>query len=205
MLEFIYSLIKDIGIYGLLLGLAIEASSVPFPGALIVLTYGYVLEPSTLQVFLIALLAGTVYTAFSFIPYYIGYKLDGKMKKWFDRNKLEKSERWFNRCGSWTIALSRPLGLGNYISYFSGLSKVKPIRFGSITFIGITPWILVMLFVGRMGNLKSMSKLLSNAQQYILIGVALLVVSYLSYKIYKKRKNKVSPNEVSNNATKRHT
>jgi len=189
MLEFLLDFLKDIGIYGLLLSLAIEASSLPFPGTIVVLTYGYVMDASALELFGVALLAGTVYTAASYIPYFIGYKLEGKMKKFIQPEKLEKSERWFNRCGEWTIALSRPLGLGNYISYFSGISEVKPVRFGAITFIGMTPWIYVMLILGGMGNIESMKNLFSSIQQYAIIGIAIIAIAYFVFKRIKKSKD----------------
>jgi len=189
MLEFIMNFIKDIGIYGLLLSLAIEASSLPFPGTIVVLTYGYIMDASAFKLLWVALLAGAVYTAASYIPYCIGYKLEGKMKKWIKPEKLDKSERWFKRCGEWTIAISRPLGLGNYISYFSGISQVKPIRFGAITYLGMTPWIYVMLLLGGMGNIESMKNLFSSVQQYILIGIGIIVIAYFAFKRYKKSKN----------------
>ncbi|MYL34766.1 hypothetical protein GLW08_02725 [Pontibacillus yanchengensis] len=208
MLDFIISFIKDIGIFGLLLSLAIEASSLPFPGAVVVLTYGYILKSSALASFGIALLAGAVYTAFSFIPYYIGYKIDHKVKQWFNENKIEKVERWFTRCGEWTIALSRPLGLGNYISYFSGLSKVRPYRFAVITFIGIFPWIYLMLMLGNIGNLESMKSLLSSTQQYIYIGLGVLLIAYISFNFFRKKKQtKSCPPAYSDRqtSTKEHT
>jgi len=188
MLEFIMSFIKEIGIYGLLLSLAIEASSLPFPGTIVVLTYGYIMDASTFKLLWVALLAGAVYTAASFIPYFIGYKLEGKMKKWIKPKKLDKSERWFNRCGEWTIAISRPLGLGNYVSYFSGISQVKPIRFGAITYLGMTPWIYAMLLLGGMGNIESMNNLFTSVQQYILIAIGMIVIVYFAIKQFKKSK-----------------
>ncbi|WP_345241339.1 hypothetical protein [Pontibacillus salipaludis] len=81
MLDFIVSTLKDWGLFGLLLSLSIEASSLPFPGGLVVLAYGYILKASAITSLGIALLAGGVYTLFSYIPYVIGYKLEGKLKK----------------------------------------------------------------------------------------------------------------------------
>ncbi|MFC0522183.1 DedA family protein [Pontibacillus salicampi] len=199
MLDFIVAFLKELGIFGLLISLAIEASSLPFPGGIVVLAYGYVLKSSAWASFGIAILAGLVYTAFSYIPYYIGRKLDHKVKNWFKTNKIDKAERWFKRCGEWTIALSRPLGLGNYISYFSGLSNVKPVRFGSITFIGIFPWIYAMLLLGKMGNLQSMKQMLSSFQQYVFIGIAIIVLCIIGFKaIQKRRKTTPSPKSYSN-------
>ncbi|GGD24852.1 DedA family protein [Pontibacillus salipaludis] len=190
MLDFIVSTLKDWGLFGLLLSLSIEASSLPFPGGLVVLAYGYILKASALTSLGIALLAGGVYTLFSYIPYVIGYKLEGKLQNWFKSDKLEKAERWFSRCGEWTIALSRPLGLGNYVSYFSGISHVRPVRFGVITFIGITPYIYIMLLVGRMGNLSSIKNTITSLQQYVYLALACVLIMFLAYKIVQRKKSK---------------
>ena len=118
MLDFVINMLREFGIWGLLAGLAIEASSLPFPGSLITLAYGYLLKLSFIEIILIALLGSAVYTIFSFIPYWIGYKLEHKMKKKMTKKKktFEKTQRWFKKCGHWSIDLARPFGIGNYIS-----------------------------------------------------------------------------------------
>ncbi|MEH7469571.1 VTT domain-containing protein, partial [Priestia megaterium] len=189
MLHFITDLLKQFGIWGLLSGLAIEASSLPFPGSLLTLTYGYLLNMHIVQLLLIALAGSAVYTAFSFIPYGIGYKLEDKVKKKLSKKKkaFEKSQKWFKKCGLWSIAIARPLGLGNYISYLSGLSKVKPIPFALLTFLGIFPLNIAMLWLGQIGNFKSIQSFISDAQTYILIAAVVAVCVFLIYKFYFKK------------------
>lgn len=93
MLHFITDLLKQFGIWGLLSGLAIEASSLPFPGSLLTLTYGYLLNMHIVKLLLIALAGSAVYTAFSFIPYGIGYKLEDKVKKKLSKKKKHLRNR----------------------------------------------------------------------------------------------------------------
>ncbi|NQD67856.1 hypothetical protein HP456_18270, partial [Bacillus haikouensis] len=112
--------------------------------------------------------------------------------------KLEKAQRWFRKYGIWSIALSRPLGIGNYISYASGLSKVNKIKFGSLTFIGIFPVTFIMLIFGKNGHLESVQSLISSVQNYIFIGGALLLIIFIGYKFLnttRKRKNKNIPSK----------
>ncbi|WP_154991348.1 DedA family protein [Priestia megaterium] len=189
MLHFITVLLKQFGIWGLLSGLAIEASSLPFPGSLLTLTYGYLLNMHIVKLLLIALAGSAVYTAFSFIPYGIGYKLEDKVKKKLSKKKkaFEKSQKWFKKCGLWSIAIARPLGLGNYISYLSGLSKVKPMPFALLTFLGIFPLNIAMLWLGQIGNFKSIQSFISDAQTYILIAAVVAVCGFLIYKFYFKK------------------
>ncbi|WP_191566269.1 DedA family protein [Metabacillus idriensis] len=191
MLDFIINLLREFGIWGLMAGLAIEASSLPFPGSLITLAYGYLLDLSILQLIWIALLGSLVYTVFSFIPYWIGYKLEHKMKKKLTKKKktFEKTQRWFKKCGLWSIAIARPLGIGNYISYVSGLSKVKVLPFAGLTFLGIFPLNLTMLWLGQIGNLKSISAFMSDMQTYIFIAIGIAIGIFLLYRFFYKKKD----------------
>lgn len=203
MLEFIINVIKEIGMWGLFAGNAIEASSLPFPGVLVTLTYGYLLDPSWGKLIGLALISSVIYTVFSYIPYGIGFKIKHTIKeKTNSKNtrKVEKAQKWFRKYGIWSIALSRPLGIGNYISYASGISKVKKIKFGMLTFIGIFPVTFIMLIVGKNGNLKSVQALMSNVQNYIFIGGAAVLIIYIAYKFFYtagKKKNKDSSNNES--------
>ncbi|HEX7064553.1 MAG TPA: VTT domain-containing protein [Bacillales bacterium] len=174
------------------MSLAIEASSLPFPGTLVALAYGFLLDPSIIELIWLSLASAFVYTAASFIPYGIGFKLENKIKRKMNKKKFEKAQKWFAKFGQWSIALGRPLGLGNYISYISGISKVKPLRFGILTFIGILPWLFAMFFLGRAGNLKAISGFLSGLQQYLFIGIGVAVLLYLIYRFTKRKRDKPS-------------
>ncbi|MBS2970490.1 VTT domain-containing protein [Metabacillus sp. KIGAM252] len=191
MFEFVIKVLKLFGIWGLLGGIAIEASSVPFPGSLLTLAYGFVLDQPMSKMIWIAVLASIVYTIFSLIPYWIGAKLEHKVKKKFKRKKktIERTQRWFKKCGIWSIALSRPLGIGNYISYVSGLSKVKLTPFLILTFIGVFPLNIAMLWLGSAGNLGSVQKFMSNMQTVILILLGIALAGYLIYRFFIKKKN----------------
>ncbi|MBH9965357.1 DedA family protein [[Bacillus] enclensis] len=203
MLEFIINVIKEIGMWGLFAGNAIEASSLPFPGVLVTLTYGYLLDPSWGKLIGLAVISSLIYTVFSYIPYGIGFKIKHTIKeKTNSKNtrKVEKAQKWFRKYGIWSIALSRPLGIGNYISYASGISKVNKIKFGMLTFIGIFPVTFIMLIVGKNGNLKSVQALMSNVQNYIFIGGAAVLIIYIAYKFFytaRKKKNKDPSNNES--------
>jgi membrane protein DedA with SNARE-associated domain len=193
MLEFIINVIKEVGMWGLFAGNAIEASSLPFPGVLVTLTYGYLLDPSWGKLTSLAVFSSVIYTAFSYIPYGIGFKIKHTIKEKTNRKntkKVEKAQKWFRKYGLWSIALSRPLGIGNYISYASGISKVNKIKFGALTFIGIFPVTFIMLIVGKNGHLESVQALMSNVQNYIFIGGAVLVIIYIAYKFFYTTRNK---------------
>lgn len=182
MFEFVIDLIKDYGVWGLLASLALEASSVPFPGGLVTLTFGYFLDPSLPKLFTYALLASVVYTLFSFIPYGIGHKLEDKLKEKTNTKKIEKAQRWFKKFGSWSIAFTRPIGLGNYVSYIAGVSRVNVWKFALLTFVGIFPWTMTMLWLGSTGNLKSMKGFMDEMQIYGVVALGLAALIYFFYR-----------------------
>lgn len=188
MFEVIFHFLKEMGTMGLFIGTALEASSLPFPGALVILIYGFLLKPSVIGTIFMALAVSIVYTAFSYIPYGIGYKLESKIKRKFNEKKVEKTKRVFKKYGEWTIALSRPFGIGNYVSYAAGMSKIRPWKFGILTFIGILPLAFLMLFLGRLGEIKKVNSILETSQTFILVGLGIILCCYLGYKfLYKKR------------------
>ncbi|KKI91905.1 hypothetical protein WQ54_12300 [Bacillus sp. SA1-12] len=192
MFEFILTTLNSLGIWGLFLGLALEASSLPFPGVLFVLTYGYLLKPSWGMVAILTITGSFVYTIFSYIPYFIGLKLQDNLKQEKYEKKIKRAKAWFDKYGEWTISLSRILGVGNYISYFAGMIKVNPWRYGVLTFIGILPWVLFMLILGRAGIIKTVIDLFTSIQKYLVIGLALGLIVYLVYRFKKNPEN--SPN-----------
>ncbi|MGP4080769.1 DedA family protein [Pseudalkalibacillus sp. R45] len=187
MFDFVVQLIKDFGVWGLLASLALEASSIPFPGGLVTLTFGYFLNLSLAEVFSYSMLASGVYTVFSFIPYGIGYKLEDKLKEKTNARKIERAQRWFQKCGIWSIAFTRPIGLGNYISYVAGVSKVNRWKFAILTLIGILPWTVTMLWLGSTGNLKSVTGFLDEFQMYVFIALGFAVSGFIVYRYYKRK------------------
>ncbi|AFS77728.1 hypothetical protein Curi_c06550 [Gottschalkia acidurici 9a] len=132
----------------------LEGSSLPFPGIIVVLAFGHVLQPTFKYSIFIAFLMSITYTLASFIPYFIGRKLGVGILSIFDRRvkvkaAIEKCKGLVNKYGTITIAMSRPFGWGNQISYIAGISKINPIIYGIFTFCGIYPWSLIMINLGR--------------------------------------------------------
>ncbi|SDR06020.1 DedA family protein [Virgibacillus salinus] len=189
MLQYITDMINELGLWGLFISLAVEASSVPFPGGLVTLTFGYILNLTFLEVLLYGFFGGAVYSLFSLIPYGVGYKLEDKLKQKMNKKKVEKAQRWFKKFGVWTIAFARPLGIGNYISYIAGISKVGVWKFQSLTLLGILPWTIGMLWLGSVGNLKSVKKFMEDFQLYILL---LLIITGAVYWLYRRHKKRAS-------------
>ncbi|WP_376845336.1 DedA family protein [Camelliibacillus cellulosilyticus] len=140
--------ISGLGMIGLFITMFLEGASVPFPGIIVVLAYGYVMNLSLLEIILLALAMSAFYSLASMIPYILAYKLEVMIPKRIKKG-LDKAKTWFKKYGEWSIAFTRPFGVGNYISFVAGIAKVHPVRFICLTFIGIFPWALGILLVGN--------------------------------------------------------
>lgn len=188
MVQYMLDVLADFGAVGLLIVMAIEGSSLPFPGFLLVLAYGYVLHPSTLEFIVIAVAMSLIYSLFSYIPYGIGLKIDVLIPKRF-RRKLLKARHLFRRYGQWSIALLRPFGVGNYISYVAGMSKVKPVKYGLLTFVGVLPWATVMLFLGRVfqGNGQAFIVFFQNYEWYFYAALIFAALTYVVIRYVRHR------------------
>lgn len=176
MLQFALDFLEKCGVLGLFAATALEASSLPFPGALFILIYGYIMNIGLWKLVLLAAVNSIVYTIFTLIPYGIGHRLEKFSKKRFDEKKIAKAQKWFKKYGEWSIALSRPLSIGNYISYISGISRVKPWRFILLTYLGIFPWSTLLLFIGNKGSIATVQRFLDISQKLGFILIAAIVI-----------------------------
>lgn len=146
--DIIITFLNKIGLIGLFLAMFLEGSSLPFPGVIVVLSYGYAMDLSIIEAVFISIVMSIIYSIASFIPFLLASRCEGIIRKKFGR-KLDKAQAWFIRYGMWSISLSRPFSVGNYISYVAGMSKVPKLKYFFYTFIGILPWSFIMLVIGN--------------------------------------------------------
>ncbi|MBE4906924.1 VTT domain-containing protein [Bacillus luteolus] len=179
-----------IGLPGLFIVMALEGSSLPIPGIILVLSFGYILSPDLLSMAFIAAVMAICYSIASLIPYFIGMKSGDLLPKRFEKGII-RGKQFFNRYGKWSIAISRPFGIGNYISYVAGISKVRLLQYLTLTFLGIYPWSFIMLYLGNYfnGNVEAVQAFFSSYSLYAYI-VLLVVVSLISAFYYRRFKNK---------------
>src|SRR5690606_34025787 len=151
MLEQILAFLEHIGWVGLYVAIFLEGSSLPFPGIVIVLAYGGILNLAWPETLLISANMAAVYSLASLLPYFFGGRMEHLLRKKLSKG-IVRARRLFNRYGLWSIALSRPFGIGNYISYLAGISHVGIAKYLALTFVGIFPWCVSMLFLGDYFN-----------------------------------------------------
>lgn len=182
--------LSTMGLPGLFLIMFLEGSSLPFPGLVFVFSYGYLLSPGYVNASWIAAGMSISYTLASLIPYVLGRKVERLIPKKM-KDRLQKGIALFKRYGIWSIAFSRPFGVGNYISYVAGMSEVNLFKYSILTFIGIYPWSYVMILLGDYfkGNYETFRE---NFQVYSMYGygfisIGLVIFILIYYRKFKKR------------------
>ncbi|MBT2582884.1 VTT domain-containing protein [Planococcus sp. ISL-109] len=190
MIERIFGFLGELGLFGLFTAIFLEGASVPFPGIVVVLAYGGLLNMSFAGMAGIAAIMAVIYSLASLIPYFIGNKLEHLIRPNI-RKGLDKASRIFNRYGIWSIALSRPFGIGNYISYMAGISGVGLLKYLLLTFAGILPWCFAILYLGDYlnGNYDRFLELFDEYKMEFYGTGLLLAILFTVYSIWKRRKN----------------
>ncbi|EDL66100.1 hypothetical protein BSG1_02070 [Bacillus sp. SG-1] len=180
------SFLVGLGFWGLFLGVFIEAVSLPFPAALFILIYGYILKPDLIEILFYGTAVSIFYVLISYIPYWLSIKYETSIRKKLSRKKQGQFDRWNIKYGDWTIALGRILGMG-YIAYLGGFCGMRPVRYGLLSFIGILPVSFAMFYLGSIGNLQALKESFQNVQ-WAINGVLLTtVISYGLFKLLRKK------------------
>ncbi|MFC0469556.1 DedA family protein [Halalkalibacter kiskunsagensis] len=186
MLEFTLDILREIGWIGLILGVAVEALSVPFPAALFVLVYGYLLNPSWIEILYFSVFTSLVYVAASFIPYYVSIRYENFIRKRLPLKKLHFAQRYIDRYGEWMIAIGRFIGMG-YISYIAGLGNMKSWKFAGLTFIGFYSLSVLMFYLGTLGNLEVLVEKVQQIQWLIFLIIAVCILGYIAFRFYRRK------------------
>jgi membrane protein DedA with SNARE-associated domain len=195
LIEILLFWLKEIGLAGLFVAMFLEGSSLPFPGIAVVLAYGFILPVDYWNTLWIAAGMSAVYCIASLIPYILGRRLEGFFYK---RKGFAKAKDLFIRYGSWSVALSRPFGIGNYISYVAGASGMKMWPYFFLTFIGIYPWSYTMILLGNYfnGSYEEFQAFYQDHSVSIYSTMAMALFSISLYLFLKNRRRTVREGEV---------
>jgi len=193
------------GPLGLFLLTSLEAMSIPLPGNLATLLYGFIMDWSIKHLLFISFINSFIYATFSLVPFFIGSKLENSINKFFGKEKFDRAQKWFNRYGSLAIIFSRPTPIAAYISYVSGMSKIQPVKFFIYCFLGFFPWTTLLLYIGSLGDIHHFIHLLKKGEHisYLIIGIAVIfTILYFSLKKQmREKKNSTKSSEIAKSAS----
>ncbi|NMH67798.1 hypothetical protein HF072_03250 [Bacillus sp. RO3] len=192
MTDWIVNIAEEWGMWGILLSLFIEGSSFPFVGTMFIVTMGFILDLTWIEMGMVSLVGSILYTAGSCIPYYISLKLGdkvaGKLKKQ-KRMKLEEAQGKFNRYGIWSVAIASPLHLGNVIPFLAGMARMDIKVYSLLTVAGIAPSTFLFLSIGKLydGEKEVILEMIEDYQVAVFAVFVMVTVLYIIYKRKGKR------------------
>ncbi|MGM0852207.1 MAG: DedA family protein [Bacillota bacterium] len=185
--EIMSNIAAEWGIWGVLLSLFIEGSAFPFVGTFFIVTMGFILELTWMEIGVISLIGSFLYTVGSYIPYFISLKLGAKLEarlKPEKRKKLKEAQEKFNRYVIWSVAIASPLHLGNVIPFMAGMAKMNLKVYSLLTMLGIAPSTFFFLSIGKFyeGDKEVILGVVEEYQMLVLTGFVLVTVLYTLFK-----------------------
>lgn len=198
MLELFTRYFAQLGYLIVALATLAEGLTLPCPALAVLLMAGAAVASGKLSFVAVVLVAATSYTLGAVVPYLIGLNLP-RMRRlpWAGRfieaslKYLDQVNQLFIRHGDKIVALARPFWIGNCVSYFAGLSRMRPGKFLAFTFLGIGTWSATVVFLGQLfsANLGKASRLIKQYSTVVFFAVVLLALAAWGVsKLLKSRK-----------------
>ncbi|EAJ6150229.1 MULTISPECIES: DedA family protein [Campylobacter] len=196
--DFLLTLAKDWGYWGIIFLMFIESSFFPFPSEVVMIPAGYLAHQNELN-FWLCLLCGTFGALLGallnyYLCYFLGREVLLKICKYFGVNetKFAQFEAFFNKHGEISTFSGRLIpGLRQYISLPAGLARMNLKKFMFYTSLGAGIWCLILLVLGYI--LGKNEDLIKEYLHFVIIACIVFAAMIVAIYIYiQKRKNHAS-------------
>jgi membrane protein DedA with SNARE-associated domain len=197
--------VKDAGLPGIFLLMALSSACIPIPSEVVMLFAGFaVADPGqsgsshhmTMTGVILAGLIGTMVG--SWVAYGVGR--GGRLellerhgaKLHIGPTQIERADRFFGRWGEPTVLVGRVIPLVRaFVSLPAGVAKMPIGRFTVFSLIGTIPWVVALAFAGHAlgGDWKSVRK----AFEYVDYAVVALAIAAVVYGVRRRREQRRLP------------
>ncbi len=153
--EILKGVIQDLGYFGIVIGMAIESSAVPFPSEVVIPPAGALAHDGEMSLGLIIACGACGSLIGALINYYVALLLG---RPFFERygkyffvteEKIKKAEDFFAKYGSMATLICRFITVvRQLVSLPAGFSKMDIKKFALYTFIGSAIWSAILAFLG---------------------------------------------------------
>jgi membrane protein DedA with SNARE-associated domain len=203
MAEAMLDILEKWGIWGILASLFIEGSAFPFIGTFFIVTVGFLMDLTWFEIAWISMLGSLSYAVGSYIPYSIGYFLEGRLKKRLSsatQERLVQAQTAFSKHGIWSVAISSPLHLGNVVPFVAGMARMDLRIYTLLTLLGIAPTTFLLLSIGRLypGDTETVIHMIDQYQGIVLVVFIAVTAIYMAWKIISKRRKQSEDIEINN-------
>jgi membrane protein DedA with SNARE-associated domain len=191
--------VRDAGLPGIFLLMALSSACIPVPSEVVMLFAGFVVaDPAqshahhhlTMTGIVLAGLVGTM--AGSWVAYAAGR--GGRLellerhgsKLHMGPSQIARADRWFARYGEPAVLFGRVIPLVRaFVSLPAGVARMPFWRFTVLSLIGSAPWVLALAFAGY--ELGGEWTHIREGFQYFDYGVLALVVLGIAYTVLRRR------------------
>jgi membrane protein DedA with SNARE-associated domain len=193
LVNFATNVVTDLGLPGVFLLMALDATGIPIPSEVTMLFAGFDVYRghNTLLGVIAAGVAGDLFGGS--IAYAIGYygrlELLGRhgAKLHITPERLALADRWFERFGTPAVFFSRMVPVVRaFISFPAGAARMPYPRFLLFSLLGVLPWVTGLAVLGR--ELGSKYQSLQSKLHYVDLAVAALIVVGVIYLVIRRRR-----------------
>ena len=200
LINIIISLVREMGYFGIFIGMVIESSFFPFPSEAILLPAGALVAKGEMNFFIVLALgiAGSLCGALInfFLALYVGRSgVDFLISRYgkiifLTKEKLKNSDKYFEKHGDITTFIGRLIPVvRQLISIPAGFSKMNLHKFIIFTSFGAGIWVTILIILGILfqNNISFIEK------NMLLLSIIMLLLAGIIYTGYlivnKKRKS----------------
>lgn len=155
MTEWVIEYLGALGMGGLFIGLVIEALGVPFPGGLMIILAGFLVNQGKFNFYNVLLVVILGFNMGAMIAYLIGKYVGEPFLFRFGKylrvtpNRIRQAQEWLEHSSAAFIIFGRFIPMiSNLTPYMAGMSKLSILKFISYNFIFTMAWSLFNLGVG---------------------------------------------------------
>lgn len=199
--------VREAGLPGIFLLMAVSAACIPIPSEVVMLFAGFaVADPaqsasSHHMTMLGVVLAGVLGTMVgSWVAYAVGrggrlelLEGQGTRRKWIPTHpdQIARADRWFARYGEWAVFLGRMVPFVRaFVSLPAGMAKMPLLRFSVLSLLGSIPWVLALALAGH--ALGSEWTSVRKGFEYVDYVIVAMIVAGIVWRLARRRGRKAS-------------
>jgi membrane protein DedA with SNARE-associated domain len=194
-IDWIVSVISNLGYPGIAIGMLIESSFIPFPSEVILPPAGVLVARGEMSFLLVLIFAifGSIIGAYInyFIGLHLGRRVISKLVEKYGKfmlikqQSLDNADNYFKNHGSVTTFTGRLIpAVRQLISLPAGFARMSLSKFTLYTCLGAGIWSTILIYVGVLygNNKESVDSFLSSAKIVAVITIAIIVGIYFYIK-----------------------
>ena len=198
LIETIVLIVKELGYLGIIIGMAVESSFIPFPSEVILLPAGALAATGEMNLLLVILSGVFGGLIGALINYYLAlflgrpaaeYWID-KHGKFFllDKKSVRRADKFFKNHGEITTFVGRLIPMvRQLISIPAGFSKMHLPKFMFFTTLGVGIWTSILVYIGYLfGN--NLAWIDANKNVLTIISLIISLAIIIGYIIYERKK-----------------